>query len=247
MTTIFLVLYVVHTSYWRLSWRLAILVAPLDSIMIVLISTHRNAYYSERSEIFTWTQTKSMASLIFSVFLVNCCSCSPYRVVLHRRLSDYQTWIPIFRRTQSGYKPADLPDFTYLAQNFASASQLSLAASLFSWKTYVKHGFLLSENFMPPTYTLYQFWRAALPPLHKCATYKKMVSRCWLENYLTYNINWFPALTLLQVPFSKHFCCTYVSQDLFTSALWHYRKGVPRKHIWSPLRLRRAEWGSPCT
>ena len=70
-----------------------------------------------------------------------CRSCSPHQVALHHQLSDYQTWIPAFKRTQSGYKPVYSPDFTYLAQKFMSAltrcpiSWLPLAASLFSSKT----------------------------------------------------------------------------------------------------------------
>ena len=31
--------------------------------------------------------------------LVKYCSCSPYRVAFHRRFSDCQTWISIFKRT----------------------------------------------------------------------------------------------------------------------------------------------------
>ena len=56
--------------------------------------------------------------------LVKYCSCLPHQVALHCRLSDRQTWISIFKKSQSGYKPADLPDFTYLAQKFASALNL---------------------------------------------------------------------------------------------------------------------------
>ena len=33
------------------------------------------------------------------------------------------------------------------------------------------------------------------------------------------------------MPFSKHFCCTYVSQDLFISHCGAEQQGVPRKHM----------------
>jgi hypothetical protein len=54
-----------------------------------------------------------MASPIFFAFLLKCRSCSPraQRVVFDHRLSDYQTWMPIFKRTQSDYKQAYLPNW----------------------------------------------------------------------------------------------------------------------------------------
>ena len=33
------------------------------------------------------------------------------------------------------------------------------------------------------------------------------------------------------MPFSKHFCCTYVLQDLFTSHCGTEQQEVPRKHM----------------
>ena len=60
------------------------------------------------------------------------------RARLHCWPSGWQTWLVIFKRTQSAYKPIDLLDLLYLAQKFASALNLrpsslsSLAASLSS-------------------------------------------------------------------------------------------------------------------
>ena len=98
-------------------------------------------YHSERSEVSTRTRTKKYGFIHIPRVSYKCRSCSPHRVALHRQLSDYQRWIPVFKRTQSGYKPAYSPDFTYLAQKFAAAlnrrpsSRSPLAASLFSSKT----------------------------------------------------------------------------------------------------------------
>ena len=85
---------------------------------------HEQPYNSERSEVSTRTRTKKYGFTHIPRVLVKCCSCSPYRVAFHRQLSDCQTWISIFTRTQSGYKPADLLDFTNLVQKFASALYL---------------------------------------------------------------------------------------------------------------------------
>ena len=96
---------------------------------------------SERSEVSTRTRTKKYGFIHIPRVSYKCRSCSPHRVALHRQLSDYQRWIPVFKRTQSGYKPAYSPDFTYLAQKFAAAlnrrpsSRSPLAASLFSSNT----------------------------------------------------------------------------------------------------------------
>ena len=63
---------------------------------------------------------------------------SSERARLHRWPSGWQTWLAIFKRTQSAYKPIDLLDLLYLAQKFASAlnlrpsSRSSLTASLSS-------------------------------------------------------------------------------------------------------------------
>ena len=146
--------------------------------------------------------------------LVKCHSCSSHQIAFHRRLSDCQTWISIFKRTQSGYKSADLPVFTYLAQKFASAlnlrlsSQTPLAASLFSSKI---------SNIYIPSKTWYHQHSASFGELHSLngssVQPTKMVARCksWLltlsltvidSKLPCYNnfINCFLALDLLRVP-----------------------------------------------
>ena len=78
--------------------------------------------------------------------------------------ADCQTWISIFKRTQSGYKSADFPDFTYLIQKFASSPIFPIASCrFFMLLIHVKHGFLFSENFDTMASTLCQFWRTSFP------------------------------------------------------------------------------------
>ena len=114
--------------------------------------------------------------------LVKCRSCSPYLVAFHRQLTDCQTWISIFKRTQSGYKSADLPDFTYLVQKFAStlylhpSSRSPLAASLCSWYTSNMDFYSLK--------TWYHQHSTSFGELHSLdgsnVRPTKMVARCWI-------------------------------------------------------------------
>ena len=64
-----------------------------------------------------------MASAHTFAWLLKGRSCSSERARLHRWPSGWQTWLAIFKRTQSAYKPIDLLDLLYLAQKFASARQ----------------------------------------------------------------------------------------------------------------------------
>ena len=92
----------------------------------------KRGFYSGSAEI-VWLQP------ILFAWLLKGCSCLSERARLHRWPSGWQTWMAIFKRTQSTYKPIDLLDSLYLAQKFASAlnlrpsSRSSLAASLSSW------------------------------------------------------------------------------------------------------------------
>ena len=77
-----------------------------------------------------------MRDILFA-WLLKDRSCSSERARLHRWPSGWQTWLAIFKRTQSAYKPIDLLDLVYLTQKFASAlnlrpsSRSSLAALLY--------------------------------------------------------------------------------------------------------------------
>ena len=91
----------------------------------------KRSFYSGSAEI-VWLQP------ILFAWLLKGRSCSSERARLHRWPSGWQTWLAIFKKTQSAYKPIDLLDLVYLAQKFASAlnlrpsSRSSLAASLSS-------------------------------------------------------------------------------------------------------------------
>ena len=117
--------------------------------------------HSERSEVSTRTQTEKYGFTHIPRVLVKCRFCSPHRVAFHHRLSDCQTWISIFKRTQSGYKPADLQDLKVRVGFKSSPIFLIVSCCFFVLLKDVKHGFLFSENLIPPT--LCQFWRTALP------------------------------------------------------------------------------------
>ena len=83
-------------------------------------SRAKRGFYSGSAKI-VWLQP------ILFAWLLKGRSCSSERARLHRWLSGWQTWLAIFKRTQSAYKPIDLLDLLILLK---SSRRLSIFAHL---------------------------------------------------------------------------------------------------------------------